>query len=615
MKFLYIGFITVLLGACGGSGSTNANENPREERPPESVTTTPDGDESITGLPTYSPHWAQVGVFSSAAECGACHSATDIGVTPAVMRTSAQNETLPNPNGKDISPYSGWQASVMAQSFTDPYFRATMKHEVEHFPHIAGFIEDTCLKCHTPMGRTHAHQTVTNLEQDSCGLPDGCYRAETAMQQSHAREGVSCTLCHQISDTVLGGTINSGNYEIANVDNPTIFGPFQNPVGQSMLNRTGYTPAFGSQTQSSALCASCHTLFTPTVAIDTDLPNGANFPEQTPYDEWQHSDYATGASAETQCQGCHMGLANNNYETQIATHPDGSPNPNWPTRSPYYSHDMLGGNTWILNVFETFREELGLSQAVASGLFRDKENDTRSFLQTAAELQAKNIAISNNTLNFEIQVFNRSGHKFPTSFPARRAWLATQVTDANGKVIFESGIPDAKGWIEPDAHFTSEECMSLHVDDDDESESCFAHHVNTVTDSHDIPIYESVLGATDGHITHVLLYAAEYLKDNRIPPQGFDNASAVDYIKPIGVSHDPDFNNAADGSDTVHYQLPLPSSVKLPLSVRVTLYYQSVRPTFVKAPQGEHQWIEDFQQIAALVPPQPEVVTAVQFSQ
>ena len=54
----------------------------------------------------------------------------------------------------------------------------------------------------------------------------------------------------------------------------------------------------------SALCATCHTLVT-----DARGPDGrvvGTFPEQVPYQEWQHSDYKDKQS----CQSCHMPIVN-----------------------------------------------------------------------------------------------------------------------------------------------------------------------------------------------------------------------------------------------------------------------------------------------------------------
>ena len=608
-KLLLLLLALISIVSCGGGGSSSNITDDSGSTPITIDPITIDDEDNLPSLTAFDPHWGRIGVFNAAADCGACHSATDLGVTPAVMRSASAGSTTPDPQGSDLSPYSNWQASVMAQSFTDPYFRATMKHEVETFPALAGFIEDTCLTCHSPMARTHAHQTGINLQTDNCLLEDGCYRAETAMQDNHAREGVSCTLCHQVTDAVFDQTPGSGNYEIAQNATPTIYGPFQNPVSQPMLQQLNYEPAFGLQTQASEMCASCHNLYTPTIDIETHLPTGGKFPEQTPYTEWLHSDYANTGSNTKQCQDCHMGLAENNYETQIATR-NGTANTNWPLRSPFYSHDMLGANTWLLNVLESYRNELGLANSVSPGAFTAKEQQTRAFLQTAATLQLQNVSRNSNQLAFSVEVTNNGGHKFPTGFPARRAWLATRVTDNNGAVIFENGVADENGWLPQDHEFTSESCMSEHKAEGFDSDDCYAEHVSHVEEEDDLPIYEAVLGSSNDTITHVLLFADHYLKDNRIPPRGFHNSTADEDIAPVELDGDGDFNQNASGTDTVQYDLRLPDNYQAPLNIEVNLYYQSVRPTFVQALHGDHEWIDHFRSIAALTPPQPEVVTS-----
>ena len=47
--------------------------------------------------------------------------------------------------------------------------QAAVEDEVKTFPQLSGFIEETCLKCHAPMGVTHAHHTgaVQRLLDDS----------------------------------------------------------------------------------------------------------------------------------------------------------------------------------------------------------------------------------------------------------------------------------------------------------------------------------------------------------------------------------------------------------------------------------------------------------------
>ena len=181
----------------------------------------------------FDPNWGTVGVFTQAETCAECHRASgdqDPGI-PAVMRYPLQDD------GEDISPSYQWRHSMMAHAFDDPYYQAAVEDEVSAFPALAGFIEDTCLTCHTPMAHTNAHQTGTDLSDPNvdltCLLPDGCYRFDTASSQNHAREGISCTLCHQIKNDNLGTRDSfSGGFTIAEAGDPeafTIYGPYQNP--------------------------------------------------------------------------------------------------------------------------------------------------------------------------------------------------------------------------------------------------------------------------------------------------------------------------------------------------------------------------------------------------
>lgn len=579
-----------------------------------------DDDLVLPSLTTQIEHWDQTGVFLAAADCGQCHTASQPGDEPAVMRMPDPlvSENQPSPDGEDISPFYDWKSSVMANAFTDPYFRAVMMHETEIFPHLAGFIEDTCLTCHSPMARTHAHQTGFSLVQDeSCLLEDGCYRADQALEDPHAREGISCTACHQITDSVLSGEVNSGNFEIVDADHPDafiIYGPYQNPIGQAMQNQVGYTPAYGMQMADSRHCASCHELFTPTLDMVTDMPNGEVFPEQTPYTEWENSDLGP-SGANVSCQQCHMAREeiSGSYQTRIAVMASGGVNLAWPERSPYFPHVMVGGNTWLLETLELFREELGRAEINEEGEFTATAELTRDFLKTSADLVPSNLNFSGSELEFDLTITNKTGHKLPTSFPSRRIWVATRVTDSEGTVVFDSGFPDENYQLPVDAAFTSDACMAIKKPAGFESSACFQEHINLVTAPEDIPIYEVVMGSSAGAITHVLLYASDRLKDNRIPPKGFDIGSVPREVMPGGVEGDDDFNLNNAGQDTITYQLPVPETAKPPFSVESTLYYQSIRPTFVDAAHGEHPWIREFETIASINPPPAEVLASVNF--
>ncbi len=372
----------------------------------------------------FKSDWSLNGAFTNAAKCGeACH------------KTDGTEMIL---NGKDISPGTQWQHSVMAQAFNDPYWQAAVEDEVESFPHLTGLIEDTCTTCHAPMGRTHAHQTNTNLDID------GYYRLDTARTEDHAREGVSCTLCHQIENVDLGAEQTfSGQFTIADSSDTNykrIYGQYAGPVGSNMYNQTGHRPTEGTYITDSKLCATCHTLYTPAIDPDTGAPSGISFLEQGPYLEWQNSDYASGVPA-THCQDCHMPEPSGVYETAISLQPPGAP----ADRAPYGQHSLVGGNAHLLEILRDYRTELGIEGSTSVSGFDSQITQTKNFLGSAATVAVSTPQQAGNNLEFNVEVTNKAGHKVPSAYPSRRAWLHVTVKDNGGNVIFESGAAGCEG--------------------------------------------------------------------------------------------------------------------------------------------------------------------------
>ena len=574
-----------------------------------------------SGAAPYDPSWVPVGVFTGAATCARCHRASsDLNpAIAAVMRMPLQDD------GVDISPGSQWRHSMMGQAFTDPYFRASVEDEVSAFPALAGQIEDKCLTCHTPMAHIHAHQTSNDLTQDvTCPDPDGCYRLATASIQDHAREGVSCTLCHQIRSDNLGTAASfSGNFSIAaagDQDAMTIYGPYLNPHpsgANAMFSNSRYTPKFGSQVTTSGYCASCHTLYTPTIDVDSGQPSGTDFLEQGPFLEWRNSVYVTGASQERQCQDCHMSPPPA-YRSRIAVRPDGSVNAAWPERMPFYTHSMVGGNAYMLELLRDNRVDLGIASSTTVAGFDAQIAETRRLLQNAAaQLAVTRFEISGNELLVDVLLTNKTGHKLPTAYPSRRMWLHLVVRDAANQVVFESGAPDASGHISTDAGRLQADCLARNKPPGFTNAGCFEPHRDVIDAAAQVAIYETVLGDSNDHITHVLLHAASYLKDNRIPPEGFTDALA-DLIepqtRPAGIGTDDDFNvvnnQQGSGSDTVHYRVPV-NDPGAAYSVEARLLYQATQPGFIDGLQSSGSLVNEFKQMVAQQAPSVEVLATV----
>jgi hypothetical protein len=163
------------------------------------------------------------------------------------------------------------------------------------------------------------------------------------------------------------------------------------------------------------------------------------------------------------------------------------------------------------------------------------------------------------TLNVEVAVANLAGHKLPTAYPSRRAWLHVIVRDAAGTVVFESGAAGPDGRIAGN--------------DNDEDSARFEPHHTTIRQPGQVQIYEAIMADRAGAVTTGLLHAARYLKDNRLLPRGFDKATAEKDIATQGdAAGDPDF---AAGGDRVRYAVATGGHAA-PLTVEVELAYQPV---------------------------------------
>ena len=127
-------------------------------------------------------------------------------------------------------------------------------------------------------------------------LDDGVF-ASTHPDHALAMDGVSCTLCHQIQSEGLGTTESYSGGLLFDETKPTgeraVFGQFA--VAESwvtvMQAASGFVPVQAAHTEQSAMCATCHNLFTPYITNDGKVSEEL-FPEQTPYTEWENSDFA-----------------------------------------------------------------------------------------------------------------------------------------------------------------------------------------------------------------------------------------------------------------------------------------------------------------------------------
>jgi hypothetical protein len=475
------------------------------------------------GLPTFNED-----LFAGSGRCTLCH--------------ETNGDALLDDHGNDVSPTSNWSSTMMANAFRDPLFQAKIETEIARHPQLQAVIEDECLTCHAPMARTEA-------------LYDGAemYSLAEARESNLAQDGVSCTLCHQIQPANLGTLASfSGHYEIH--DTRDIFGPYDDVDPTTMQQAVNYTPQFGEHMLGSTLCATCHTLFTP--FIDDEGMVGGEFPEQVPYFEWLNSVYASGPEAQS-CQECHMPILDE--AIQISTRPS-----DVPERSPFFQHHFVGGNAFMVRLIRDNAEDLG-----ARAQFNDF---TKTIERTVIQLQTQTASvefvevIETDPIEAIVEVSNHSGHKFPTGYPARRAWLRVRAIDALDEVIFDSGAWTASG-----------EVVGIDAE--------YEPHHDVISAPGEVQIYEMVAGDVNGEPTLTLLRMAQALKDNRLPPRGYTSSGPSTEVTAIAglASSDPNFNIAGategSGTDRVTYMIPF-GGAPTPIRLEAYLVYQSVPPRF-----------------------------------
>ncbi|MFL6354506.1 MAG: hypothetical protein ACJ74Z_22020 [Bryobacteraceae bacterium] len=465
--------------------------------------------------------------FQTSERCVACHNG------------------LTTPSGKDVSIGFDWRASIMANSSRDPYWQASVRRESIDHPESQPAIEDECSVCHMPVTRYEA-KLSGHLGEIFSHLPFTADKKE----RPQAEDGVTCSICHQIGKEKLGTreSFNGGFVidEPKSKDDHPEYGPFEIQNGQKRIMQTssgGFVQATDNHIRDSQLCATCHTLFT-----EARRPDGkiiGELAEQMPYLEWLNSDYRDKQS----CQFCHMPEVS--QDTPIAK-VLGVPRPG------LRRHEFVAANFFMQRMLNRYRDDL--SVAALPEELNSAAGNTIAFLQSkAARLSIDSVALVSGGLEASLTVENLSGHKLPTAFPSRRAWLQVSVRDRNHQTVFESGA------LNPDG--------SIQGNDSDSDPAHFEPHYTEINDDQQVEIYESIMKDQAGKVTTGLLSAVGYLKDNRVLPRGFNKETAEKDIAVYGeAARDSGFTGAGS---RVRYSVPL-HGAQGPFEISAKLWYQPI---------------------------------------
>jgi hypothetical protein len=380
---------------------------------------------------------AEQDFFLTSSQCIACHS------------------HLTSPAGEDISIGYHWRSSMMANSAHDPYWQAAVRRETIDHPHASELIEDECSICHMPMAHFISEQA------------DRPPQIFASLNRPFATDGVSCAVCHQIRPDNFGDPSSFTGGFVVDAARPAgerqIFGPYDVNSGHRriMSSATQFVPTQADHLRDSELCATCHTLYTH--AFNAAGDEVGQLPEQVPYLEWRHSEYRETNT----CQSCHMPPVE---EPTPITSVLGEERPQ------LSRHTFFGGNAFMLRILSRHRGELGVT-ALPQELDATIRGTTEFLSSQSADISIRSARVDASGLLFDVSVNSLTGHKLPSAYPSRRAWLHVTVEDGEGRVLFESGA------LRPDGSVAGNENDA----DPSRYEPHYAHHGRLGRRRHDRP--------------------------------------------------------------------------------------------------------------------------------
>jgi Cytochrome c554 and c-prime len=329
--------------------------------------------------------------------------------------------------------HRAWSQSLHRNAAREPFYRES----VDILLRTRG-IEPTrhCESCHTPVALFSGALTKENKNQQAPFTPLD-------------DEGVTCTVCHSITEARPDGT---GSFTIrrpallAREDSSPIYGNFSDAeiladipahkraVMRPLLRR----PEF---------CSVCHKVTAPPTLNGYKQIRGFSA-----YDEWQQS----GASLETvtpyyrreqrtDCRACHM--------PKIESHNDRAAK-----NDMIASHRWLGANTAAPLFYGQAEqaelvEEFLQKSVLNVDIFALKREATAT-LAAPLSAESRMLIQPGEEVTVEVVVANRNAaHSFPPEVrDLYEAWVEFLATDQDGRMIFHSGSVAADGALDESAH-------------------------------------------------------------------------------------------------------------------------------------------------------------------
>ena len=327
--------------------------------------------------------------------------------------------------------HEAWSESLHRNSGREPFY----KDSVEILERTLGTEPaQHCESCHAPVS-----------------VFSGALKKGSKESRAMDDEGVTCSVCHSITEARLDGT---GSYTIrrpallAREDGTPIYGDV--PDAAIMADIPGHRRAVMSPLlKTPEFCGTCHKS-----AVTTALNNYKFLRGFSAYDEWQQS----AASRETvfpfykresraDCRTCHMPRteAANDLAARQGT---------------IASHRWIGANTATPLFYKQTRQveltEKFLREHVLSvDIFALRRETTGALIAPLSQSSKNRVDLpAGEEVTAEVVIFNRkAAHSFPPELrDMYEPWVEFEVLDSAGKSIFHSGFIKPDGTLDESAH-------------------------------------------------------------------------------------------------------------------------------------------------------------------
>ena len=285
--------------------------------------------------------------------------------------------------------FEQWKGSMHALSYKNPAFLSVYEQTSRASD---GASDQFCASCHTPVGWLANEIPPV----DGSGL------------SPIAKEGVTCDLCHTITDVVA-----QKNAAFRVQPGKTKFGPLDDS-----LNTPLHESEFNQIYTQSEYCGACHNIVHP--------KNGLQL--AATYSEWKESSFN---SKKILCQDCHMTPGPGVTKPNPGVAATGAPK----KREHTWTHYMSGGNVFARRQ-EGLDKHAGLAEEqlkAAASLFLGLPEKVGPFQPAKINVRIRN---------------DGAGHYLPTGLTTfKDMWLEVVVTDGEGRTIYQNGVLDSQGKI------------------------------------------------------------------------------------------------------------------------------------------------------------------------